>query len=66
MIHVVLFALGALVLYRLAVLLFWVCCWLAIQPLRLLLWAFAAVTARESVAPKLPTNVIRFPRRNVL
>jgi hypothetical protein len=39
MFHLILFALGALVLYRLAVLLFWCAAYVLIQPVRLLLWA---------------------------
>jgi hypothetical protein len=52
--------LGALVFYRLAVLCWWICAWLAIQPLRLALFVAGAMFAprREASPPVLPSNVV--------
>jgi hypothetical protein len=39
MIHLILFVIGVMVVYRLAVLIFWIVLWLVILPLRVMTWA---------------------------
>ena len=65
MLHLILAVLFIWLLIRLAILLFWLCCWHAIQPVRFVLWILCALEraiagARRSPSP---TNVIQFKHR---
>ena len=57
--NLILSIIGLIVIYRLIVLVFWVCCWLALAPIRLVLGAIARWRK-----PTPTSNVIRFPSRH--
>jgi hypothetical protein len=60
---VILAIIGAMVIYRLLVLLFWTALWLFLQPVRLVLALVSVMTPETGASvPPLPDNVIRFPR----
>jgi hypothetical protein len=63
----ILFILGLALAFAGLRVLFWICAWLAIQPLRATLWILGAMSTprREASPPALPSNVIQFPNRSI-
>ena len=64
--YLILAGIAILMVWYLLVTIFWIVMWLAIQPVRLVIWA--AVALKRSMtsapaAPPLPSNVVRFPSR---
>jgi hypothetical protein len=63
--HVILAALGLMMVWWLLATIFWVCAWLLIQPVRLVLRLLVAIQRllTTPAAPPPPSNVIPFRRR---